>query len=219
MNVEYIDRHGSDLSVVNAARVSFDKNSSWAWDVDSNTLCLFEKDEKLIKYLAKHNHWSPFAHAGVTFRVTAPIFVARQLAKHQVGFAWNEVSRRYVNSLPDFYLPENWREAAADKKQGSSDRVQVDSGSFAYKHEKLCGEAVALYEEMIDAGVCAEQARMILPQSMYTQWYWTGSLYAWANMCNLRCKPDTQEETRYIADLISREMAMMYPISWKALTE
>ena len=178
---------GTDLSVVNAARVSFAKEHK---ELDGI------KDTKLIKYLAEHNHWSPFGHASMQFHVKAPIFVARQLVKHQVGLVWNEVSRRYVDDEPEFYIPKEWRLKAEDKKQGSSEETieyNID-GSIQFVKQT--------YDNLLKAGVAPEMARMILPQNMYTEWYWSGTLMAFARVCNLRCKDDTQKETQVIADLI-----------------
>lgn len=219
MNVTLIDKLGTDLTVVNAARVSFDKQSDW----ESTTLTenqinktLKMNDEKLIGFLAKHNHWSPFAHPQIQLRVKAPIFVARQLGKHQIGLIWNEISRRYVDNPPEFYFPDNWRKKNPDKKQGSYEDEFVE---FADKlHiESLINTIAQTYESMINMGVCAEQARMILPQNMYTEWYWTGSLFAFARVCGLRLKKDTQYETRIIADQINNIVEPLFPVSWKAL--
>lgn len=218
MKVEYIDHMGSDLTVVNAARVSFDKESDWVYTGIAQE-GLSEKDERLIRYLTTHKHESPFAHCYVTFRVKAPIFVARQLVKHQVGFSWNEVSRRYVDSEPEFFEPDEWRKRAEDKKQGSSDEpvdFSVVGQEISSEYKKV---ALAYYTLLLDEGVCPEQARMVLPQSMYTEWYWTGSLLGWARVCNLRLKPDAQKETSMIAQKIDNHMKELFPISWKYLRE
>lgn len=222
---------GSDLSVVNAARVSFSKSSDWEYeeiehvDPDERTInCSKEivglkpADEKLIKYLAEHNHWTPFGHASLSIHVKAPIFVARQLVKHTVGLTWNEVSRRYVDSDPEYFFPENLRKKNPDKKQGSYENEFVDlSPSEAKAIRAAVDVADTVYKTILDLGVCAEQARMILPQNMYTEWYWSGTLYAFARVCNLRCKPDTQKETRDIAHAISEIAAEHFPTSWKYL--
>ena len=210
MDVEFLDHMGSDLTVVNAARVSFDKEHD---EFDYKT------DRGLIKYLAQHNHWSPFAHCSASFRVKAPIFVARQLMKHTVGFSWNEVSRRYVNTEPEFYFPSVWRKAAENVKQGRSDEP-VDLNYIHpgwHSAEDLCDEALSTYRYMLSEGVCAEQARMVLPQNMMTEWIWSGTLYAWARMCALRIDAHTQAETRVIAHNISDHMAEMFPTSWEFL--
>ena len=207
---------GSDLSIVNAARVSFGKRKK---ELNSG-------DTKLIQYLADHNHWSPFGHASMQFHIEAPIFVARQLVKHTVGLCWNEVSRRYVSDDPTFHKVDKWRGKPIDKKQGSSDKIvdtvwQKKDGTLSQRTDTLKtqveGIALANYKLMIDAGVAPEQARMILPQSTMTQWYWSGTLYAFARVCNLRCKPDAQWETKVVADLIDALCRIQFPISWEAL--
>lgn len=218
----YLDHMGSDLDVVDAARVSFNKESEWVnVGVDEEKLELSEKDQNLIAYLAKHNHWSPFAHCSVKFRVKAPIFVARQLVKHTVGFSWNEVSRRYVNSAPEFYFPSNWRVRADNVKQGSSSEVFTGKGK-SWCRQQLLGvtnEALLAYQDLMEEGVCPEQARMVLPQNTMTEWIWTGTLYAWSRMCKLRLDKHTQRETREVARLISNEMSILFPVSWRVLLD
>jgi len=223
----YIDHMGSDLSTVNAARVSFGKKSEWDVDYDNDMFTgenvLSDRDTKLIHYLAKHKHISPFGHAFASFHIKAPIFVARQLVKHKF-LRWNEISRRYVDDAPEFYVPEVWRGRSADKKQGSSDAV-IDTEDFygfdrmSIAIDSFCEEQRLLYKDMIVCGVAPEQARMVLPQSTMTEWYWSGSLDAFASMCRLRCAPDTQYETRIVADHISEKMKELFPVSWAALTE
>ena len=214
MDVTLIDSMGSDLSVVNAARVSFAKVHDTFDD---------DKDTKLIKYLAKHNHWSPFGHASLQFHITAPVFVARQLVKHQIGLTWNEVSRRYVDDKPDFYHPLIWRGKADDKKQGSSD-VEIDINppgptgpALVDVYKRAVSSCKWTYEQLLRRGVCPEQARIVLPQSMMTEWYWSGTLYAFARVCNLRCKPDAQVETQMVADRIDKLTEELFPVSWDAL--
>lgn len=213
MKVELIDKMGTDLTVVNAARVSFHKTSSYDENHDG-TWSLSDKDQNLIRYLAEHNHWSPFSHPQVMLRVKAPIFVARQLQKHQVGLSWNEVSRRYVDSEPEFYTPDGWRKRAENVKQGSSgEEVYHDSSVY----NVAVRTAVNAYDRLLDDGVCPEQARMVLPQSMLTEWYWTGSLYAFSRVCKLRLDSHTQQETQQIARQISGIMQKLFPISWSVL--
>ena len=212
---------GTDLTVANAARVSFNKNSNWGHHVPAQGIFeLKEGDKKLINYLAKHGHWTPFGHCTLSFHIKAPIFVARQLVKHQVGLVWNEVSRRYVDDDPEFWYPEHWRGRAEDKKQGSSDEF-VDwidrKERTGGRVRKACEFAMHTYRTLLEAGVCPEQARMVLPQNTYTEWYWTGTLYAFARVCNLRCKGDTQEETRNVAWKIYDLAKEKFPISWDAL--
>ena len=215
MEVKLVDHMGSDLTVVNAARVSFAKTSEWDVVPDAGPVEGYLKvdDERLIKYLAKHNHWSPFGHASMQFHIKAPVFVARQLVKHQVGLVWNEVSRRYVDDEVEFYEPTEWRLAAENKKQGSSD--ETVPFSVTPTHE-WCRQT---YKNLLNAGVAPEMARMILPQSMYTEWYWSGTLYAFARICNLRCKPDAQKETQMVADKIDVLAKELFPNSWEALRD
>jgi thymidylate synthase (FAD) len=216
----YIDHCGSDLTTVNAARVSFGKKSSaveWGWiDIEDRSgelvAILNEQDTKLIHYLAKHKHFSPFGHAFASFHVKAPIFVARQLVKHKF-LRWNEISRRYVDDEPEFYVPDVWRGRSKDKKQGSDGIVQnVNDDQYTVY-------SLDLYDGLLQQGVAPEQARMVLPQSTMTEWYWSGSLDAFADMCRLRCKDDTQYETRLVADQISVIMKDLFPVSWDALTK
>ena len=220
IKVDLLDHMGTDLSVVNAARVSFDKESGWSVEPGD---VLYEKDTKLIRYLAQHRHLSPFGHCFASFRVTAPVFVRAQLVKHEY-LRMNEVSRRYVDDEPTFYEPTHWRGRAEDKKQGSSDTYVTDLRmqghgmqtvhDAVFKHQM---HSMDLYRDMITAGIAPEMARMVLPQNMMTSWWWSGSLDALANMCTLRCKPDAQYETRLVADLISEKMGELFPVSWKAL--
>jgi thymidylate synthase (FAD) len=219
VKVEYIDHMGSDLSVVNAARVSFDKESDWDWINDDEEGVLYSKDAKLISYLASHGHWSPFAHTSISLRWKAPIFIARQLVKHQVGLTWNEVSRRYVKTEPELWWPEKWRKAAENVKQGSSDE-EFDTNSHTLYSATVEAEiAVCRYERLIQDGLCPEQARMFLPQNTYTEWIWTGSLYAWARVWKQRTYPTAQAETRNLVHQIEPIMQQHFPVSWEALTK
>ena len=218
MTVEYLDKMGDDLAVVNAARVSFEQTHE-----------MFTKGDKgLINFLAKHNHWTPFGHTSIKFRIEAPVFVARQLIKHQIGLVWNEVSRRYVKSEPTFFMPDNWRAMGDDIKQGSLQNEFVESIHWDGSGEKLSvngivnahnKQSLVLYQQLIKANVCPEQARMVLPQSMNTQWIWTGNVASIARICSLRCKPDTQKETRDVANLMSDIMLEHFPVSWEALCD
>jgi len=211
----YIDHCGSDLSTVNAARVSFGKKSEWERGVYFAQDVLSDRDTKLIKYLAKHRHTSPFGHAFASFHVKAPIFVARQLVKHKF-LRWNEISRRYVDDEPEFYVPDVWRGRSADKKQGSEGKVTSDTLSYDFAYYGM-EQPLVLYKKLLDDGVAPEQARMVLPQSTITEWIWSGSLDAFADMCRLRCASDTQYETRLVADDISKKMSELFPVSWAAL--
>jgi len=225
IEVTYIDHMGTDLTVANAARVSFGKRSEMeddAWGPPK----LKAKDDKLIRYLADHKHISPFGHCFASFHIKAPIFVARQLVKHKF-LRWNEISRRYVDDEPEFYEPTKgkWRGRSKDKKQGSEGFVEhadprlqefddIYSASVITHPYLIC---LASYEQLLEDGVAPEQARMVLPQSTMTEWYWSGSLDAFSDMCNLRCKTDTQAETRVVADQISDQMLELFPVSWEAL--
>ena len=208
MKVELIDSMGTDLTIVNSARVSFAKVSKQ----------LEDKDERLIHYLAEHGHWSPFAHAFLQFRIKAPIFVARQLVKHQVGLSWNEESRRYVDSPPEFYNPTVWRGRPQNTKQGSDGEVE-DQNIPKKVLEQTNLLAFKNYNILIKQGVAPEQARMILPQTMMTEWFWSGSLQAFARVCNQRLDAHSQLETRDIARLIQEHAVTKFPVSWLALSD
>ena len=223
MKVELVDYMGTDLTVVNAARVSFYKESTYKLNEMGESL--ENKDVKLIEYLAKHNHFTPFTHVTATMREKVPLFVARQRFKHTIGFSYNEVSRRYVDEDPEFYKPTDWRGKAVDKKQGSSDVVvdinpATSSGSEAMvdDYDHAINRCVWVYKQLLRKGVCPEQARMVLPQSMYTEYYVTGSLYAWARAYNLRSKEDAQQEIQELAKEWDNIMIMLFPESWIALT-
>ena len=226
IEVTYKGHMGNDLTVCNAARVSFGKETEWDYeesDAYSFKQHLKTKDRKLIQYLAKHKHISPFGHCFASFHIKAPVFVARQLVKHKF-LRWNEISRRYVDSEPEFYHPTKWRGRSDDKKQGSKGIV---TGRDLEHHLELVDEAyrdiLDIYKSITDPeyeiNVCPEQARMVLPQSTMTEWYWSGSLDAFADMCNLRCAFDTQAETRFVATQISDSMRRLFPVSWAALVD
>ena len=212
IEVKYLYHGGDDLTVVNAARVSFNKVSQLECiDMQKGKYAMKHQDEKLIKYLAKHKHISPFGHCFASFHVKAPVFVARQLVKHKF-LRWNEISRRYVDEEPEFYTPDVWRGRSADKKQGSEGKADtLVSPHYAYE------AARNTYTMLLEDGVAPEQARMVLPQSMMTEWYWSGSLDAFADMCALRCKPDTQYESQLVANQIDDMMSEKFPVSWEAL--
>ena len=208
MKVEIIDIMGNDLSVVNAARVSYAKVKEKFDD----------SDEKLIKYLAEHNHWSPFAHTFLSFRIEAPIFVARQLVKHQIGLVWNEESRRYIDSSPTLHKIKSWREKPKNSKQGSGDQIVIDTELFnqIQMHNQ---NALLLYNKLISAKIAPEQARAVLPLNTYTNWIWSGTLYAFHRVCKLRLDDHAQKETRDIAKAIDVCCLDSFPISWKYLNE
>jgi len=206
-DVSLVDSMGSDLSVVNAARVSFGKISTK----------ITVGDKKLIAYLAKNNHWTPFGHTSISFHITAPIFVARQLAKHQVGLVWNEISRRYVSEKPDAWFSNMWREQSEDKKQGSETFGVISQGIVEDIYASSVAHSIDAYTRLLKLKVCEEQARAVLPQSTYTEWYWTGSVAAFARVCKLRTEETAQEETREVALAISDHCAKLFPVSWKEL--
>ena len=210
---------GSDLTVVNAARVSFGKQKEalgfTGAEGGAMRPILHDSDVKLINYLAKHKHMSPFGHCFVSFHVKAPIFVARQLVKHKF-LRWNEISRRYVDNPPEFFCPDEWRGRSVSAKQGSTGVVNV-GGSVPVGRAEW--SALECYRELLRQGVCPEQARMVLPQSTMTEWYWSGSLDAFTDMCHLRLKADTQYETQVVAARIAEYLEDIYPVSWQALME
>lgn len=203
--------NNGDLLVVNAARCSFDKEHS---EFDE------EKDTKLINYLAREQHVLPFRHPSATLRITCPIFVLRQLGKHQVGFSWSEVSRRYITGEPEFWTPEEIRSRPDNIKQGSvskdwgwTEEVLWDQFDEANK------QGVKTYNELLDRGVAPEQARAVLPQSMYTTCVVTGTLLGWYHLWKLRTEAHTQIETQEYAEEIGRQMESLFPVSWRALCE
>lgn len=226
MKVELIESMGSDLTICRAARVSMDKDTNWEPDGS-----LSDKDAKLITYLAKHKHMSPFGHCFATFRVEAPVFVARQLVKHEY-LRWNEISKRYVDTDPEFHISENWRARAPSVKQGSlddefvvaiPDPVDTKNGdeenavSIKQAYGEFLVDAKVLYNNMLRAGVAPEMARMVLPQSMMTMWWWSGSMDAFARMVKLRLDPHAQVESRQIAQRVDEEMRKLYPVGWDAM--
>lgn len=206
MSVELIDHMGSDLSVVNAARVSFHKEHQ---EVD-------ETDPKLIAYLARNGHWTPFAHSFLSFRIRAPIFVARQLVKHQVGLAWNEVSRRYVDEEPEFWFPTEWRGRPVNAKQGSTGLLDLQD-AWTLDFTLTTEDCLLSYNAAIEGGMAPEQARMALPLNTHTEWIWSGSLMAFARVCKLRLDPHAQLETRNIAEQINKLVPEEFKHSWQAL--
>ena len=210
MKATYISHMGDDSLVVDAARVSFARKAAEFTPA---------QNDKLIRYLARHGHWTPFGHPQITIHVEAPIFVARQLVKHQVGLVWNEVSRRYIDSPPTFFTPRSWRPRAANNKQGSVRDDQIGDMRAAYAvYQDTVRVLVDAYDDLLTLGVAPEQARMILPLSSMTEWYWTGSLAAWARVYRLRSGEDAQAETSEIAEDIGDILRELYPVSWAALT-
>ena len=215
--VELIDSMGTDISVVNAARVSFNKRSDYMYDDDDPSVeYMSDKDKKLLKYLADHNHHTPFGHCFLSFRIKAPIFVARQLGKHQIGLAWNEVSRRYVNEEPEFFFPKKWRGKPLNSKQGSAGDFDPNQPLYNLDiwSKGICSRSLDIYEQLITDGLCPEQARMFLPQNMMTEWIWTGSLFAFIRVCKLRLDPHTQKETQDVVQDIADVIAQKFPETW-----
>lgn len=238
IKVEYINHCGNDLSVVDAARCSFDKKSEWII-VDGRAdgkpengkhvgagvyQTLSKADEKLIKYLANHKHYSPFNHSFISIRVKAPVFVARQLVKHKF-MPWNEVSRRYVKGEVEFYTPEYWRKGSDNVKQGSVDEdayppsMGTHNASWYGDINDYHDSALNYYNHLIENNVCAEQARQVLPQSMMTTWIWSGTLGAFCDMLVLRLDEHTQHETRLVAQQVAEIVKKLFPVSYKALVE
>jgi thymidylate synthase (FAD) len=232
IEVTYIDHSGTDINIVNAARVSFAKESKedlfykevFVKDYEGKLVKaqeigfrLNEADTKLVRYLARHNHKSPFNHVFISFRVKAPLFVSRQLVKHEY-LPWNEVSRRYVQDEPEFYFPDYWRGKADNVKQGSGESMR-DQGSQQEISKMAAQYALDAYNTLLHNGACPEQARMVLPQNMMTEWVWSGTLYAFAKMCKLRLDSHTQRETQEVAKLIEAELLQCYPVSYAALKE
>ena len=220
IKADYISHMGSDLTVVNSARVSFAKESTWEYhDGASNNDTLSPADRKLINYLAKHAHTTPFTHPQITLRETIPIFVARQRFKHVVGFTYNEVSRRYVDDTPEFYVPEVWRSRPEGSvKQGSGGPVQHNM-HVSDKYSIFIEKAKQLYQDMLDMNVAPEQARMVLPQSMITSYYVTGSLAAFARAFKQRIDSHAQKEIQVLAEQWDAVIAPLYPVSWAALIQ
>lgn len=226
MKAELIDYMGSDLSVVNAARVSFDKVSTLDCREGDNCCqqpnCygkLRAEDAKLISYLAKHDHWTPFAHTSISLRMQAPVPIRTQCFKHKQGLVENEESRRYISSTPELFNPITFRNAPINgAKQGSSG-VHYDTEHWIDRYLFQCREAIDLYEAMVADGVCSEQARFVLPQGCEVQWIWTGNLYAFANFYNKRTDSHAQKEIRDLAHMVGDIIQPLFPVSWKALTE
>ena len=226
IKVELLDSMGDDLDVVNAAKVSFSKESKWEIleELESGVpvnieLVLGEKDKKLINYLAKHDHWTPFAHTALKFRIAAPVPIRTQCFKHKVGMVENEESRRYISTTPEIFIPEFFRSKPVGSiKQGSGEK-HFDS-DFWLGQYKLCTKAaVELYEDMLQDGVCPEQCRFVLPQGAIVNWIWTGNLVSFANFYSKRTDPNAQREVQVVAELVGKEVERIFPVSWKALTE
>lgn len=220
MKAQYVDHMGDDLSVVNAARVSFDKESEWDWiddDLGGHPI-LKEADARLIRYLARHDHWTPFAHTSVTLRMQAPVPIRTQCFKHKQGLVENEESRRYISSTPELYVPSVFRcKPEGSAKQGSAGD-HPRSHEWRQEYRAACEDAINLYEDMIRDGVCPEQARFALPQGCEVNWIWTGNVYAFANFYLKRTDPHAQQEIQLLAHEIGSIIEPLFPVSWDALT-
>tara|TARA_R110000851_G_scaffold41082_7_gene103341 strand:- start:4414 stop:5121 length:708 start_codon:yes stop_codon:yes gene_type:complete len=233
MKAEYMYHSGDDLAVVNAAKVSFDKESEWAssefigedWDAyyneepESNKV-LHEKDKKLINYLATHNHWTPFAHNSITLRMQAPVPIRTQCFKHKSGFVENEESRRYISGGVDLYTPKELRmsPAVGQSKQGSHG-VHDKSNYWLRIMSQSMHNSVEVYEILINTGICPEQSRLVLPQGAEVNWVWTGSLAAYARFYGLRSDPHAQLEIQMLAGEVGKLIQPLFPVSWDALTK
>ena len=225
ISVEFVDKMGSDISVSNSARVSFGK---WKEEFD-------EKDAKLIDFLAREEHMTPFRHNAIQVRCKAPIFIARQLGKHQAGLSWNEISRRYVDTKPEFFIPEVWRSRPEGGiKQGSGgefsehEQFNLDydtsydewnTGNIYESYDWIVANCIDLYEQMLKKGVAPEMARMILPQSMLTEWIWTGNLLAFAHVYKLRIGEHAQVEAQQFAKELDKVCREHFPVAWSALVD
>lgn len=225
IKVELLDFMGTDLDVVNAAKVSFSKESEWEWQTEyesgvpvNDTPVLAEKDGKLINYLAKHDHWTPFAHTALKFRIAAPVPIRTQCFKHKVGMVENEESRRYISTTPEIFIPEFFRSKPEGSiKQGSGD-VHPLSDTWLEVYRDMTTDAVNAYLQMLEDGICPEQARFILPQGAIVNWIWTGNLVSFANFYNKRTDTNAQKEVQVVAELVGSAVESIFPVSWKALT-
>lgn len=208
MKAEYIDHMGNDLSIVNAARVSFGKSKEK----------MEESDEKLIKYLAKHNHWTPFAHTAITLRMSAPVPIRTQMFKHKFGLVENEESRRYISSRPELFIPDHFRMKPGGSIKQGSEGIHKYSEEWKERYKEECERAIALYVDMLYCDICPEQARLALPQGVHVNWVWTGSLAAFARVYKQRTEQHAQQESRALVGQIASIIAPLFPVSWEALT-
>jgi thymidylate synthase (FAD) len=217
MKAEYLNHMGNDLEVVDAARVSFAKSSNWNPDMEEPPL--LKSDAKLISYLAKHDHWTPFAHTAIKLRMQAPVPIRTQCFKHKQGLVENEESRRYISSEPTLFMPDVFRSAPVGSIKQGSGGEHYDSQYFRSKYQTYATGCIRIYGEMVRAGVCPEQARFILPQGCEVQWIWTGNLYAFANFYLKRTDPHAQKEIQDLARMVGDIIEPLFPVSWKALTQ
>lgn len=224
IKAELLDYMGTDLDVVNAAKVSFSRESEWEWQTEyecgvpvSDTPILADKDKKLINYLATHDHWTPFAHTALKFRCSAPVPIRTQAFKHKIGMVENEESRRYISSTPEIYIPEFFRaKPEGSIKQGSGGE-HPRSDEFLKRYKEKTEDCVGLYLTMLNGGICPEQARFVLPQGAIVNWIWTGNLVSFANFYNKRTDTNAQYEVRLLAESVGKQIAEIFPVSWKAL--
>ena len=220
---EYLYHSGNDLAVVNAAKVSFDRSDA-EWISDELAALLQAAGEdvrshpRLIRYLAKHDHWTPFAHNSISLRMAAPVPIRTQCFKHKQGFVENEESRRYIDSRPELFIPDEFRNAPTNgAKQGSAGKHHA-SGAWRTVYRDRCESMIDLYTSMIDDGVCPEQARFVLPQGCIVNWIWTGNLYSYANFYNKRTDAHAQKEIQDLAKIVGDIVGPLFPVSWKELT-
>lgn len=209
IKVELLDYMGDDLAVSNAARVSFAKENS---KFDS------EKDARLINYLAKHDHWTPFAHTAVKFRVAAPVPIRTQCFKHKIGMVENEESRRYISTTPEIYIPERFRSKPEGSVKQGSGGVHHNNQEWIKIYKDTTEACIDWYIKMIEDGVCPEQARFILPQGVIVNWIWTGNLVSFANFYLKRTDSHAQKEVQDVAYQVGKLIEGIFPVSWSALT-
>ncbi len=214
MKVEYVCHMGDDLFVANVARVSFAKESK-----QFTTREMMEKgsDQGIIEYLAREQHWTPFGHPQITLRVKAPVPIRTQCFKSKIGFVENEESRRYISTEPELFVPEYFRSKPDGSIKQGSGGMHPFSEYWKGWYIKSCNEAISIYNDMIKEGVAPEQARFVLPQGVYVNWIWTGSLQAYARFCKLRKDSHAQQEVQLIANEVDKIIAPLFPYSWKAL--
>lgn len=212
--IELLAHVGSDNSIANTARVSMETGGEWD---DLPKDYSEEQRDKLLKYLAKHQHTSPFRHNSITVRCHVPIFLARQLGKHQVGMSWNEVSRRYVDEQPEFFYPDEWRSKPDGSIKQGSGNVHKHSAEFQDWYDSIVKRCLETYQEFLDCGVAPEMARMVLPQSMMTEFVWTGSLMAFAHVYKLRADSHSQVEAQEFARELDEIISPLFPCAWSVL--
>lgn len=212
--IELLAHVGSDNSIANTARVSMETGGEWD---DLPKDYSEEQRDKLLKYLAKNQHTSPFRHNSITVRCHVPIFLARQLGKHQVGMSWNEVSRRYVDEQPEFFYPDEWRSKPDGSIKQGSGSCHKFSHFYQVAYDAHTQSALNLYNDMLADGIAPEMARMVLPQSMMTEFVWTGSLMAFAHVYRLRADNHAQVEAQEFAKELDEIISPLFPVAWRVL--